>query len=357
MKKKIDWYGIVRVIASILIALIIATIIIFAASEDPVDALNKFLIAPFKTKRNFFNIITTMIPLVFCGLSINVMHKSGLFSMVAVSSFYLAGVTAATVAIAFPMPNIIHQIVIIVLAGAVGGVVGLIPVWIKKHTGANELVVSLMLNYISFNLGYWIIRNFFIDSSNDSFSVKFEPTASLGKMVQGTTMHYGFLIMIATVVVVWLIMDKSRYGRSLKLTGANENFAKYAGIKVGGIVLSSQFLGGLVAGIGGGVEMIGSYTKFQWITAQSYVWDGVLINLLANTKPLLIPVAAFLISYIRVGANIMSRSTDVDNEIVSIIQAIIILLIASERFMYGMKKRKEEREALQNQSLETKSAN
>jgi simple sugar transport system permease protein len=144
-------------------------------------------------------------------------------------------------------------------------------------------------------------------------------------------------------------MDRSRFGRELKLTGSNENFARYAGIPVTSVVIFSQFLGGALAGVGGAVTMIGVFVRFQWVLPQNYVWDGILINLLAGTRPLLIPLSAFFISYIRVGANVMSRAGDVDAELVSIIQGIIIMLIASERFLYRMRKRKEEREALQQQ--------
>lgn len=356
-KKKFEWYGIIRVAASILISLVIAAIIIFAVADDPLLALNKFLLGPLSTKRNFFNVIETMIPLVFCGLAINVMHKSGLFSMVADSSFYFAGVTAASIAIACPMPNIVHQIVILAAAMAVGGVIGVIPVLIKRKTGANELVISLMMNYIFFNFGYWLIRKFFLDSTNGAFSVGFQKTATLGKILKGTNTHYGLFIMIAAVVVIWILMDKSKFGRELQITGSNENFARYAGIKIGGVVIGSQLIGGILAGLGGGVEMIGMYTKFQWITAQTYVWDGILINLLAGTRPLMIPVSAFFISYIRIGALVMSRSAEVDSEIVAIIQGIMIMLIASERFLYKMKKNKEEREALENQAIEAEGAN
>lgn len=355
--KKFEWYGIIRVSASILIALFIAAIIIFAVADDPMTALNRFLLGPFSTKRNFFNVIETMIPLVFSGLAINVMHKSGLFSMVADSSFYFAGVIAAMIAIAIPMPNGVHQLVILLAATAVGGVIGIIPVLIKKKTGTNELVVSLMMNYIFFNLGYWMIRRYFLDTDNGSFSVNFQKTANLGKMLKGTNTHYGVLIMIAAVIIMWIIMDKSKFGRELKITGSNENFARYAGIRIGGVVIGAQLIGGMLAGLGGGVEMIGMYKKFQWITAQTYVWDGILINLLAGTRPLMIPVAAFFISYIRIGALVMSRGGDVDSEIVAIIQGIMIMLIASERFLYRMKQHKEEREALQNQTVEAEAAN
>lgn len=352
MKKKFDWYGIIRVFTAIVLALILASVIIAVVSKKPADALNKFLLGPFSTKRNLFNVVENMIPLVFTGLAINVMHKSGLFSMSADSSFYAAGVSAAIIAIACPMPSGVHQTVIILTGGVLGGLISLIPAVIKKHTGAHELVISLMMNYIFFNFCYWIIRSFYLDPSNGSFSIPFLSTATLGKLVPGTSTHYGLLIMVATVVIMWVVMDKSKFGRELKITGSNQNFARYAGIRVTGVIMLSQFIGGVLAGVGGSVEMIGMYRQFEWITPQTYVWDGILINLLADTKPALIPFAALFFSYIRIGANVMSRNGDVDMEIVSIIQGIIILLIASERFMYGFKKRKEEREALQNQAAE-----
>ncbi|MDD3367658.1 MAG: ABC transporter permease [Lachnospiraceae bacterium] len=355
-KKKKDWYGVIRVLAAVALAFIIATIIIAIVAEDPATALHKFFLGPFSTKRNFFNVIESMIPLVFAALAINIMHKSGLFSMAADSAFYMAGVTAASIAIGCKLPAGVHQVVIILAGALVGGLIGLIPVLIKKFCGANELVVSLMMGYLFFNFGYWLIREFFIDIANGSYSVKFEKTASLGKMIQGTNTHYGVLIMIVAVILVWILMDKSKFGRELKITGANRRFAKYAGINVGGVIVGSQFVGGAVAGAGGAVEMIGMYSKFEWIISVSYVWDGILINLLASTKPLFIPLAAFFISYIRVGATVMSRGGDVDAEIVSVIQGIIILLVASERFLYTMKKRQEEKEALENQLIEDKKA-
>ncbi len=348
--KKFDWYGIVRVTAAIALAFLIATIIIIVVADKPGEALNKFFLGAVSTKRNFSKVIEDMIPLVFTGLAINIMHKSGLFSMSADSSFYMSGVVAASLAIASPMPNVLHQIVILLAGTLVGGLISLIPVLLKRLTGAHELVTSLMMNYITFNLGYWLIRAYHIDKQNGSFSVSFLPTANLGKIFPGTNIHYGLIIMIVVVLLMWVVMDKSRYGRELKITGSNIHFAQFAGISVSMVILMSQLFGGFLAGLGGAIAMIGVYTKFQWILPTNYVWDGILINLLAGTRPLMIPVAAFFISYIRVGANVMSRAGDVSSELVAIIQGIIILLIASERFLYKMKKRKEEQEALANQT-------
>lgn len=346
-----NWYSITRITAAVGLAFIIAAIIIsISAGADWNKALFKFFAGPFTSgRRTFFNIIETMIPLVFAGLSINIMHKSGLFSLAADSAFYFSGVTAAAIAIQYQLPNGLHQLLIILAGALVGAVIGYIPVLIKKYTGASEMVVSLMMGYIFFNGGYFIIRRFYLDSSNGSYSVKFEPTATLGTMVKGTSTHWGFVIMILVVVFASILINKTSYGRALQVTGSNKKFAKYAGINVSAVIISSQIIGGAFAGIGGAVEMIGRYNKFSWTESLSYVWDGILINLLAGKNPALIPAAAFFLSYIRIGARLMSRGGYADEDILSVIQAIIILLIASERFLYQLKKRREEKEALMNQ--------
>ena len=178
-----------------------------------------------------------------------------------------------------------------------------------------------------------------------------------------TNLDFWFTVLRATTPVLFATMAALIASRSgmlnLGLEGAM-TIAALCGVLGSGFtgsLIGSQLIGGMLAGLGGGVEMIGMYKKFQWITAQTYVWDGILINLLAGTKPLMIPVSAFFISYIRIGALVMSRGGDVDSEIVSIIQGIMIMLIASERFLYKMKKNKEEREALQNQTVEAEGAN
>lgn len=354
-KRKFEWYGIIRVAASIMISLIIAAGIIFIVADNPGIALWKFLLGPFSTRRNFFNVVENMIPLVFCGLAINIMHKSGLFSMVADSSFYFAGVVAAMIAITSPVPAGANHILILATSMLTGGIIGIIPVIIKKRTGANELVISLMMNYIFFNFGYWLIRRSFLDPSNGSFSVEFQKTAMLMKIVPKTNTHLGLIIMIVAVILMWILMDKAKFGRELQITGANLKFAEHVGIDVGKVIILSQLIGGMLAGLGGGVEMIGMYTKFQWISPLNYVWDGILINLLASKKPAMIPLSAFFISYIRIGALVMSRGGDVDAEIVAIIQGIIIILIASEKFLYGMKKRREEKDVMLNQIIEAES--
>ena len=152
--------------------------------------------------------------------------------------------------------------------------------------------------------------------------------------------------MIVVTLLVIFLMNKTSFGYKVRVTGSNPTFAKASGIKTGLVILMAQFLGGAIAGMGGAIEIVGVYKRFQWQTQTNYVWDGLLIYMLANGNPIYIPLTAFFIAYLRVGAEIMSRASDLDPEIVTFLQGIIILLVASQRFLYFIKQRHDQKMSL-----------
>ena len=107
---------------------------------------------------------------------------------------------------------------------------------------------------------------------------------------------------------------------------------------------------GAVAGLGGAVEQLGMYQRFNWQDSPSYAWDGVIIAILAGNNPKFVPFASFFLAYIRVGADLMSRRSDVQNELVSIVQAVLILFITAERFMAHWKQKQEAKKALKEEA-------
>jgi simple sugar transport system permease protein len=135
-----------------------------------------------------------------------------------------------------------------------------------------------------------------------------------------------------------VIFYKTPLGFSMRTVGTNPNFALYAGMGVNSVVLMSQVIGGAFAGLGGAVEIMGRYTRFQWTALTNHGFDGLMVAVLAYRNPALVPVGALLLAYIRIGADIVNRSTDMSPEFISIIQGIIILLIAAEMFLSGVKR-------------------
>ena len=358
-KIRIDVYSLLRILCAILIAFTCTIIMILCFSDVPLLAMQKFFFGAFTTKRNFFNIIEKMIPLVFAGLSLNVIQKAGLANLVADGALYIGAVIAAVVAISLKLPKGIHTGTAILISGIVGGVITLIPAILKKITGVWEMVVAIMLNTVFFYVGQFIINNGFLDEVAGYASYKFNPTAKLGNMIKGTQTHFGLIIMIIAYILVVILMDKTRFGYQLKVVGSNIKYAKNSGINVFAVIMISQFIGGFLAGAGGAVEMLGMYDRFLWSTPVSFVWDAVLLDILAGANAKFIPVAAFFFAYVRVGAGIMSRGTDLDQEIVAIIQAIIIFLVSAERFMYNFKKKREAKQALaeKEKALQVEAAN
>ena len=110
-------------------------------------------------------------------------------------------------------------------------------------------------------------------------------------------------------------------------------------MSIAGVMFLVHALAGFVAGVGGSVEILGMYNKFQWTVLPGYGLDGALVALLARSNPAMVPLAAVFLAYIRIGADMMSRMSDVSAEMVSIVQSVIILLISSQLLLQGLKNR------------------
>jgi simple sugar transport system permease protein len=323
-----------RTALAIAIALAIALVIVLAVSEEPGEALSKFLLGPLDSLRHIGNVIELMIPLTFTGIAISVMFSAAQFNLGAEGGFFIGAIGASFVAINFNLPPVIHPIAAILFGGLVGSLFCGIPAALKVRWGASELVSSLMFNYIALFFGLFLINYVMRDvNAGAMVSHQFKVTALLAKLVPKTRISFGLFVAILLVAAAALFMQKTRWGYRIRLTGANADFARYSGIDTNAVVLYSQVIGGFIAGIGGSIEVLGMYTRFSWQALPGYGWDGVIVAILARNNPLFVPVAAFFLAYLRIGADIMSRYSDVPNEFVALIQGTIIILIAASSFL------------------------
>ncbi|OHD26481.1 MAG: ABC transporter permease [Spirochaetes bacterium GWB1_59_5] len=341
-------FEVVRTGLAILIALLIALVIVLTVSEDPADALYKFLLGPLDSFRHFGNVIELMIPLVFTGVAISIMFSAAQFNLGAEGGFFIGAIATAFVAIKFNLPPVIHPVVAILFGSLVGSLFCGLPAALKVRWGASELVSSLMFNYIAFFFGLFLINYLLRDvNAGAMVSYTFKPTALLPRLVPKTRISYGLIVAVLLVVAAAAFMTKTRWGYRIRLTGANARFAQYSGINTNSVVVYSQVIGGFVAGMGGSIELLGMYTRFSWQSLPGYGWDGVIVAILARNNPLYVPVAAFFLAYLRIGADIMSRYSDVPNEFVTLIQGTIIILIAASSFLAKYRHRLVFKEALE----------
>ena len=326
-------FDILRTILSVLIAIGISFIIIFMLSAQPFEAIKYLLIGPLTSKRNMGNVIEAMIPLIFTGTGVCIMFSANQINLAGEGAFHVGGLFAACVGMSLTA-RFVTPAAALVVAGVAGAVFTAIPAVMKIKTTANEMVSSLMINYLALNFGNYMLNNVIGDPKASAASYALSDAAELPVLLDGTRIHVGLIIAIAVAVLGYLFLYRTKFGYELRLTGENEEFARYSGISIVRVILLSQLLGGFVAGLGGGVEMLSPlYSRFTWTSLMGYGWDAIIICTLSKKNPLYTPFAALFRAYLRTGASSMARRTDVTLEIVQITQGIIILLVVAEQFL------------------------
>ena len=358
-KKRELMFSIVRGLLAILIALLVATLLIFiSANGESVseklsstgDALKQMLVGPlfrmgkngtrFETKR-LTDILASMIPIIFTGLSVCIMFSANQFNLGAEGGIMLGAFSTAMVAVYVPMASFIHPVVG-VLAGALAvAAIMLLPALLKTKLDVSEMVCSLMLNYIIMYLIKYLMNTYLADKTKGQIqSYEFLETSKIAPLIDnGSKLSWGFVVAIACVVLIGLFIYNTRWGYTIRMIGINQDFAMYSGMKVAAVVILSQVLGGLLAGMGGGIEVLGRYTTFNWNTLPGYGWTGITVAILAGNNPAFVPLAAFFMAYLNKGCNLMSTYCGVPSQLIDILQAVIFVFFAAEQFLSGYRQK------------------
>jgi simple sugar transport system permease protein len=201
------------------------------------------------------------------------------------------------------------------------------------------MVCSLMLNYIIMYVIKFLMNTYLADKSRGQImSYAFRETANIPPIVNNTVfsgakLTWGFVIAILAVILCGLFMYRSRWGYSIRMIGINQEFARYSGMNVGKTIVLSQLIGGFLAGAGGGIEMLGRYETFSWNALPGYGWTGITIAILAGNNQYMVPLAAFFMAYLSKGCDLMATYARVPAQLINIIQGVIFLFFAADRFL------------------------
>ncbi|MBY9081374.1 ABC transporter permease [Paenibacillus sp. HN-1] len=343
--KYFEWF---RTLAVVVIALLLSLLIISFVSDQPWHTMFIFLYEPISSLSHAGNVVEMAIPLMFAGVSLALLFKMNMFNLGAEGIFYFSGLVAASIAIRSGL-GFLHPAVAIIAGGLVGALIMAIPGILKAKWNANELVTSLMFNSILLGVGLYLLNYKLRDAAAfQTASFKFNPDAVLSRIIPGTRIHSGLIIVLLCIVGAHLFMYKTKWGYELRMTGSNREFAEYSGIKTGRVIVYVHLLAGFIAGVGGSVEVLGMHTRFDWTSLPGYGMDGALVAMLAKNNPLAVIGSALFLAYIRVGADMMSRLSDVPAEMISIIQGVILLLVSAEQFLKFWKNRMLLKEAQKN---------
>ncbi|WP_397537570.1 ABC transporter permease [Rummeliibacillus pycnus] len=319
-------------IISILLGLIVGAIVMLVSGFNPVDGYIALWNGVFGNSYNIGETIRQITPYVFAGLAVAFAFRTGLFNIGVEGQLIVGWLAAAYVGYAFDLPKIIHLPLALLAAAVAGGLWALIPGLLKAKLQVHEVIVTIMMNYIALHVANATISAL---SNGGEKTEKIHDSASLRSpffesITDYSRLHWGFVVAIIAVIVMWFILEKTTRGFELKAVGFNQHASDYAGMNVSKNIVLAMVISGIFAGLGGAMEALGTFGNITKMTAFTGIgFDGIAVALLGANQPFGVLLGAILFGGLKNGGLNMPNEAGIPVEIVSIVIALIIFFVAS----------------------------
>ncbi len=335
------WFPAAISLGAVLVALIFGGIIIALVGGNPFATYAHIAGASFGSLGVLSDTLVKATPILFTALACSIAFRMKLWNIGAEGQFIMGAFGASVIVLAPVLPAETSAWIFIptmMLSGfAFGALWGFIPGFLKAKFNVNEIISSLMLNYIAISwMNFWIFGVW--SEGGFQMSAKFPETAHLPRLLdmaesipamRGLTTHLGLGIGIVAAIILWFVIYRSRWGYEIRLIGDNANAAKYAGINISKNVILTMMLSGALAGLGGMSEITGVVHRLQTSpVAAGYGFTGIIVAWLAKLNP----IAAILVS-ILFGALLLAGREIQPSGIPKMIQGIILVCLIASDFL------------------------
>ncbi|MDO4273880.1 MAG: ABC transporter permease [Eubacteriales bacterium] len=322
--KKNDFAKLLVPILSVLAAFIIGGIIIVCLGKNPLEAYGFLFKGALGTSSKFAQTLEVACPLIFTGLAAAFAYKCGVFNLGGEGQFIMGSIMSIVVSTQLGITGV-PAIIISVLAGTVvGGLWGAIPGILKITRGLNEMIVSIMLNYVATLFMGCVFTNFLRDGSVPQ-TPAVPKESQIPNLSDGFRVHYGIVLGIILALVLYYFLFYTSRGFKLRAVGLNATAARFNGFAVNKIILMSFICSGAIAGMGGSIELHGKQFRLMQGYGAGFGFDGVAIALIAQLNPIATVVVAFFFGILRKGASTLQAGMKIPTSVVDIIQALVIV--------------------------------
>lgn len=323
MKFKNTFIKILVPVLSVLFSFFAGAVMITGIGGNPAEAFGFLFRGAFGTRANIGETVVKAVPLIFTGLAATFAYKSGVFNLGAQGQFTMGAVVSIWISLTLRGISGVPLLIISLFLGAcAGGIWGAIPGILKITRGLNEMIVSIMLNYVAV-----LFMGFLYSGPLREGSVPQTAAVNdkLGRIIGGTRVHAGILIALVLTLVIYYFLFYTSKGFKLRAVGLNQTASLYNGISVKKFMLISFILSGAIAGLGGSVELHGTQFRLMAGFGDNYGFDGVAIALIGQLNPIGTLLVAYLFAVLRTGATTMQVGSGMPTSVIDIIQALIIV--------------------------------
>ena len=345
---------------SIIVSLLVGALVILLLGKNPLDAYANLLQGSgllVKEKyaggkgmlTDFLSFVDYWTPMIFAALAVAVALKAGLFNIGVsgqmLAAGFIASITVGYSTLAAPIAKPLVIVISFVVGSLVGGLIG----FLKHKFNINEVVSSIMLNYIVQYVTAFFIYTKYVDPvSRQSKNISDAARLTLKNVQLGELkgdIPLGIILAVIVAFVIKYVFDKTTFGYEIKAIGFNTNASKYAGINVGKNMVIAMMISGGLAGLAGATYYLGYFCSMQPKVLAATGYDAIAVSLLGNSNPMGILASSFLINIINKGSTYMSSKAGLDAEIASVITGLILLFSACGAYIqYLVKKNKDKLE-------------
>jgi len=317
--------------------------LIGGAIGDPSAYLHAFQTGDAEAYRTAFTPLSETLlaatPLIFTGLAVALGFQSGLFNIGAEGQLFIGATVATFLGFAVTgLPWFVH-LPLVIAGGFVGGALwGFIPGFLKARTGAHEVIVTIMLNYIAYQLVSFILTfpGYQREGRSDPISKITEASSWYPPLVDGLRANWGIFLALAAAAVVSWFLYRSTKGFEFRAVGLNPSGARYAGISIASSTVLAMMLSGGLAGLAGTSQVLGVTHFMSSGISPGFGFDGIAIALIARSRPRGVVLAALLFGAMRAGSTPMQSTTGVPIDLVVVIQALVIMFVAAPALVRGI---------------------
>lgn len=350
-------------LAAVAIALGLGAVLIAACDPEVQEAAGYFLARPMDTLTAIWNAVAdayvsmfrgaifdyqannwmrairpiteTMVfatPLICAGLGLAVGFRAGLFNIGAKGQMLMGAALGGYLGFAVPMPAGLHLVVALLGAVAGGAIWAGIAGALKAYTGANEVIVTIMLNSVAGFLLAWLLTQpaFLVPGSTNPQSPPVLAGAQFPALLGPPfRLHAGFIVALLATALVWWLIERSTIGFEIRAVGHNMDAARTAGMNVGGVTISTLMISGALAGLAAGTLILGTESRLEAGISGSVGFDAITVALLGRNRPIGTALAGLLFGALKAGGFLMQTSANTPIDIVLVLQSVIVLLIAA----------------------------
>lgn len=336
----VDWRTLVLLpVLAVFSALVIGAIIIILSGESFQTAMAAFAALARGSLGSVSAISETLVaaaPLILAGLAVAIGFRAGLFNIGGEGQILIGGMVAVAVGFSFEgLPLVVH-LPLALLGGIVGGGLwGFVPGFLKARTGAHEVIVTIMMNFIALRLTDWLLKTSFyqVEGRSDPVSKSVLESARLPQLLDwidpALRLHAGIIVALLAAWFTHWMLFKSTFGFEFRAVGNNADGARYGGVKLVRAIPLVMFVAGAMAGLAGANQTLGVLFRATPGFSANIGFDAIAMALLGRSHPWGVVAAGLLFGALRAGGQQMQVDPGVGIDIVTVIQALIIVFVAA----------------------------